>query len=81
MNILKQYCKHGIDKLFFLLISFKVQSFLLVTAVTSWLTYEGAISGDNYAFVMSALITTTLVTREYAKNNYDKIVNGIGNEE
>jgi hypothetical protein len=72
MNILKQYLKHFIDKMFFLSISFKTHTFITITGVTSWLTYERAISGDNYAFVMSALITTTLAAREYSKTQFNK---------
>lgn len=72
MEILKQYSKHFIDKMFFLSISFKVQSFLLITGITSWLTALGYIDGNNYALVMSTLITTVLISREYSKTQANK---------
>lgn len=73
-EILKQYLQHGIDKLFFTLISIKNWVFLSVFTVSSWLTYLEKIDGTNFAIIVGILVPTIVAGREISKKNIVDII-------
>lgn len=75
MNSIKDYLKHGFDKLFFTLISFKNQAFIAILIITTWLTYIGCLTGDNFTTIISVITPVTYFGREYAKSKFREVLN------
>lgn len=73
MNYLKKF----FDKMFYLAISFKVQITFIMIVISTWLCYLEKINGTNLAAIWTVLISTVLVSREFAKKNFNSTIEDV----